>query len=96
MLEMLPPHITPSHYFRYLDLLILSRSRQRLKKGGTKMTIDKAIEHLTNLQGAYSSTGAQHQANAIQLGIEALKLTLKFRAMGLRLARLPLPAETKD
>ncbi len=60
------------------------------------MTIDKATKVIEDILNGKRSARATSGIAALKLGIEALKLTSKLRAMGSRLALLPLLGETKD
>jgi len=60
------------------------------------MTIDDAIANLSiQIEGKHP-LAQKHQADAIKLGIEALKAYAQARRLGLPLRCDGLPGETKD
>ena len=60
------------------------------------MKVSKAIEILTNFDNGKYPGGAVVFFDAVKLGIEALKRTIRHRDMGLYGSRALLPGETPE
>jgi len=59
------------------------------------MTIDEAIERLLCAKEGFPAENTEPYYQAMELGIEALKLTTKLRTWGSVIAQKPLPGETE-
>ena len=60
------------------------------------MTLEEAIRFNQALERDIRAKGMVSFADALKLGIEALKFTLAVRGTILHYATLPLPGETED
>lgn len=60
------------------------------------MTLDEAMTDLSIQREAKRQMGESHQADAIQLGIEALKVVKEFRTGRYKTINSPLLGETEE
>ena len=59
------------------------------------ITIDEAMTDLSIQREVKRRLGKTHEADALGLGIEALKAVKKFQSMGSKINPLRLPGETE-